>query len=99
MMMQTQSALSMFESGRFDNVHGDEDWLEEERKEGAMLILARRKGQRIMINEDIEIVIHDIDETKDPIQIKVGIQAPMNYVIDREEIYLKKKKERNNGNR
>lgn len=68
-------------------------------KESKILILARRKGQRIMINEDIEIVIHDVDETKQPIQIKVGIQAPMNYVIDREEIYLKKKKEKKNGNR
>lgn len=35
-MMQTQSALSMFDSGRFDDVHGDEDWLEAERKEGAI---------------------------------------------------------------
>lgn len=94
-------ASRMDDSGRHDHTHGDEDWLEAERKEGTMLILARRKGQRIMINEDIEIVIHDVDDTKNPTQVKVGIQAPMHYVVDREEIYLKKKKERreNAGNR
>ena len=90
--MRIHLVLGMFESGRHDNTHGDEDWLEAERKEGTMLILARRKNQRIMINDDIEIVIHDVDATKDPIKIKVGIQAPMHYVTDREEIYFKKKK-------
>lgn len=95
----------MHDSGRFDNLHGDEDWLEAERNgeqdemEDEMLILARRAGQKIMINEDIEILIHYVDLTKEPPQVKVGIQAPKHYVIDREEIYLRKKKEKKNGNR
>jgi len=81
-------------------LHGDEDWLKAERNgqgeddnetEGDMLILARRKGERIMINDDIEIIIHDVDISKRPPQVKVGIQAPSRYVIDREEIYLKKR--------
>lgn len=99
--MQIQLALSMFESGRHDNTHGDEDWLKAEQKENGVLTLARRAGQKIMINDDITILVQCVDLSKDPPQVKIGFDAPAKYVIDREEIYLKKKKERreNTGNR
>lgn len=48
-----------------------------------MLILSRNKGQKIMINQDI--VISVIDITGD--QVKIGIEAPNEVAIYREEIY------------
>ena len=65
-------------------------------KERELLVLARNIGQKIMINDDIEIIITGIDTRK--MQVKVGIQAPSKHVIDREEIYLLKRKENGTKN-
>ncbi|WP_435922722.1 carbon storage regulator CsrA [Paenibacillus sp. DYY-L-2] len=48
-----------------------------------MLILSRNKGQKIMINQDIVISVVDISGD----QVKIGIEAPGNVTIYREEIY------------
>lgn len=47
-----------------------------------MLILARKKGQSIVINDDIEIIISAIEGD----QVKIGISAPEQYKIFRKEI-------------
>lgn len=48
-----------------------------------MLILTRKKGQSIIINNNIEIVISVIDGE----QVKIGINAPKEVSILRKEVY------------
>lgn len=48
-----------------------------------MLILSRNKGQKIIINQDIAISVIDILGD----QVKIGIEAPDQVTIYREEIY------------
>lgn len=49
-----------------------------------MLALSRKKGEGIIIGDDIELVVLDI--SKDG--VKLGIQAPKNISIHRKEIYI-----------
>jgi carbon storage regulator len=49
-----------------------------------MLVLTRKKGQSIVINDNIEITILDIQGD----QIRIGIDAPKNISIHRKEVYL-----------
>ncbi|WP_145039843.1 carbon storage regulator CsrA [Paenibacillus sp. Y412MC10] len=48
-----------------------------------MLILSRNKGQKIMINDNIVLSILEINGD----QVRIGIEAPSNITIYREEIY------------
>jgi carbon storage regulator len=48
-----------------------------------LLILSRKKGQSIIINNHIEIMISSIDGD----QVKVGINAPSEVTILRKEVY------------
>lgn len=48
-----------------------------------MLILSRNKGQKIMINQDIVISIVEVSGD----QVRIGIEAPEQVTIYREEIY------------
>lgn len=48
-----------------------------------MLILSRNKGQKIMINDDIVLSVIEINGD----QVRIGIEAPSNISIYREEIY------------
>lgn len=50
-----------------------------------MLVLTRRLGESIWINDDIRIVIQNIRGN----QVRVGIAAPRNMIVHREEIYQK----------
>ncbi|MNO75146.1 hypothetical protein D3C76_661740 [compost metagenome] len=47
-----------------------------------MLILTRKKGQSIIINDDIEIIITAIDGD----QVKIGINAPADVLVYRKEV-------------
>lgn len=60
-----------------------------------MLIITRYCGEIIWINDDIKIKILDIPSKiyKKGQQVKIGIEAPSNVSIHREEIYLKIKAE------
>ncbi|QSF44735.1 carbon storage regulator CsrA [Paenibacillus tianjinensis] len=49
-----------------------------------MLVLGRKKGESIIIQEDIEITILSVDGDT----VKVGITAPRHVDIFRQEVYL-----------
>lgn len=48
-----------------------------------MLILSRRVGESIRINDDIQVFITGCRDG----QIKIGVQAPRDVEVHREEIY------------
>ncbi len=50
-----------------------------------MLILTRKVGEAVAIGDDIQISVVEIKGT----QVKLGIQAPKNIEVHREEIYEK----------
>ncbi len=50
-----------------------------------MLVLTRRLGESICINDDIKIVIQSVKGH----QVRLGITAPKQTIIHREEIYQK----------
>jgi|GEM_PF-1459743 len=54
-----------------------------------MLVLSRRISESLIIRGDITITILGMKGN----QIRIGITAPKNTAVDREEIYLKKKRE------
>lgn len=51
-----------------------------------MLILTRRIGESIMIGDDIKVTIFGERGG----QVRVGIEAPRELAVDRQEIYEKK---------
>lgn len=50
-----------------------------------MLVLTRRLGETIVIGNDIRITVVNVG----PGRVKLGIQAPENVRIDREEIHVR----------
>lgn len=54
-----------------------------------MLVLTRKKGQSIQVGNDIKITV--LGETNG--SVKIGVEAPRELGVDREEIYLKKLQE------
>ena len=61
--------------------------------ENRMLVLTRYNGEKIMIGDDIEFTLLG-DNGKRNRQYKVGITAPPDITVHREEIYNKIKKEK-----
>jgi carbon storage regulator len=54
-----------------------------------MLVLTRKKNESIVIGDDVKITIVDVRGD----QVKLGITAPKNVSVHREEIYLEIQKE------
>ena len=55
-----------------------------------MLVLTRRKDERIRIGADIHVQVVEIKGR----QVRLGIEAPRNIPVDREEIALRRDGER-----
>jgi carbon storage regulator len=55
-----------------------------------MLILTRRVGESIMIGEGIEITVFAVNRG----QVRIGIKAPAEISVDRQEIRARKEDER-----
>lgn len=55
-----------------------------------MLILSRYKGERIMIGRDITITIKDVSPSH---KVYIGIDAPKNIQVHREEVLERIKKQ------
>ncbi|KAA0957473.1 carbon storage regulator CsrA [Planococcus kocurii] len=49
-----------------------------------MLVLGRKKGETIVINDDIEITVTSIEGD----MVRLGINAPKQITIHRKEVYL-----------
>lgn len=49
-----------------------------------MLVLSRKVGERVIIGDDVELVVLSIEGD----QIKLGIEAPRHVQIFRKEVYL-----------
>jgi carbon storage regulator len=54
-----------------------------------MLILTRRPGESICIGEDIKVTVIFVKGY----QVRIGIEAPREVAVDREEIALRKARE------
>lgn len=50
-----------------------------------MLILSRKTGEKLIIGDDIELTILGIKGN----QVRVGVTAPKNVSVHREEVYLR----------
>ncbi len=48
-----------------------------------MLVLARKIGEKIILNDDIEIIVLDTNQNT----VRIGINAPKNVTVYREELY------------
>ena len=57
-----------------------------------MLILSRRVGQSIFIGDDIEVRIQQVDGRSGA--VRVGIKAPREVEVDREEIRMRRNREK-----
>jgi carbon storage regulator len=55
-----------------------------------VLILSRAPGERIRIGDDVEIVILQVRGN----QVRIGIDAPKNVEVHREEVYERIRAER-----
>jgi carbon storage regulator len=60
-----------------------------------MLILTRRIGETVIIGADVRVTILDIKGN----QVRVGVAAPRDVAVHREEIYEKIQAEIADGNR
>lgn len=48
-----------------------------------MLVLARKIGEKIILNDDIEVIVLDANQNS----VRIGINAPKNVSVYREELY------------
>lgn len=55
-----------------------------------MLVLSRKRGEEIMIGPDIELTVMDVCGTR----VRLGLRAPRQVAIHREEVYRRIQDER-----
>jgi carbon storage regulator len=55
-----------------------------------MLILTRRAGESLRIGEDVEVTVMAVNGS----QVRIGIKAPINVSVDREEVAERKRREK-----
>ena len=60
-----------------------------------MLILTRRVGETLMVGDEVTVTVLGVRGN----QVRIGIDAPKNVEVHREEIYERIKKEENKGNK
>lgn len=59
------------------------------KESNSMLILSRNEGQTIYIGDNIKVTVLGINGK----QVRLGIDAPDEVAVDREEIYIRKLKQ------
>lgn len=55
-----------------------------------MLILTRRTGETLHIGNDVEVTVMAVNGS----QVRIGIKAPRNIAVDREEIAERKQRDK-----
>ncbi|HEY0748701.1 MAG TPA: carbon storage regulator CsrA [Steroidobacteraceae bacterium] len=55
-----------------------------------MLILTRRAGESLRIGDDVEVTVMAVNGA----QVRIGIKAPINVSVDREEVAERKRREK-----
>jgi carbon storage regulator len=58
-----------------------------------MLILTRRVGETVMVGQDITVTVLEVKGN----QVRLGINAPKNVAVHREEIFERIKAEQGSG--
>lgn len=58
-----------------------------------MLLLSRRIGEAVMIGAGVKVVVLDVRGG----QVRLGIEAPRDVVVDREEVHKRKKQQEQLG--
>ena len=58
-----------------------------------MLVISRKKGESLLIGDDIEIIVEKIEHSN----VKISIKAPKEKVILRKEVYERVKEENSNA--
>jgi carbon storage regulator len=59
-----------------------------------MLILTRRVGETVVIGEEVTVTVLGVKGN----QVRLGVNAPREVAVHREEIFERIKRERANGN-
>ena len=59
-----------------------------------MLILTRRVGETLMIGDDVTVTVLGVKGN----QVRIGVNAPRDVAVHREEIYERIKREKANAN-
>ena len=61
---------------------------------GKMLVLSRKKDEKIIIGDNITLMVIEIKNDK----VRLGIEAPREITVHREEVYAAIKQAQENGN-
>ncbi len=59
-----------------------------------MLILTRRVGETLMVGDDVTVTVLGVKGN----QVRIGVNAPKDVSVHREEIYQRIQNEKNAGN-
>jgi carbon storage regulator len=69
------------------------DWNKEGRELRTMLILTRRVGETLMIGDEVTVTVLGVKGN----QVRIGVNAPRDVPVHREEIYERIKREQADG--
>ena len=60
-----------------------------------MLILSRRTGESLMVGDEVVVTVLDVKGN----QVQIGVKAPRDQAVHREEIYLEVQSDQNDSQR